>query len=169
MLSLTLFRHAKSDWDASFETDHDRPLAERGRANARCMGQFLAQVQQLPDLAISSSAKRARDSLTLAIEAGRWQCPVRIDPALYETTAQAVVSWLRAIDSEPERLLLVGHEPTWSELASLLIGGGELRVPTGAMLRLDLGVDRWRDIAVGQAQLRWLLQPKVVCRLKGLG
>lgn len=169
LLSLILFRHGKSDWDANYDADHDRPLAERGRTNARCMGQLLAQAEQIPDLAVSSSARRARDTLSLAMKAGRWQCAAQIDAALYETTPQAVVAWLREIDTTPERLLLVGHEPTWSELASRLSGGGVLRVPTGAMLRLDLELDSWRDIAFGQAELRWLMPPKVVCRLKGLG
>lgn len=168
LLSLILFRHGKSDWDANYDTDHDRPLAERGRHNARCMGQFLAQADQIPDLAVSSSARRARDTLSLAMKAGRWRCPMRIDRALYETTPQAMVAWLREIDITQERLLLVGHEPTWSELASRLSGGGVLRVPTGAMLRLDLDIDHWRGTAFGRAELRWLISPKVVCRLRGL-
>lgn len=168
MLSLILFRHGKSDWEANYDTDHDRPLAERGRASARCMGRFLAQTRQLPDLAVSSSAKRARDTLGLATDAGRWQCPVRIDRALYETTPMGTLAWLNQLNEPCGRVLLVGHEPTWSALASQLIGDATIRVPTGAMLRLDLAAAEWPAVSFGTAELRWLMPPKVACRLKGL-
>jgi len=168
MLSLILFRHGKSDWDASFESDHERPLAPRGKEAAHCMGRFLTQTRQLPDLAISSSALRARETLKLAIKAGQWPCPYRIDAALYDTAPDAMLAWLRALDDTPERLLLTGHEPTWSELAGRLIGGALLKVTTGSMLRIDFEIEQWQQIAFGQGELRWLVPPKVVCRLDAL-
>ena len=30
MKSILLFRHGKSDWNASYKRDHDRPLSKRG-------------------------------------------------------------------------------------------------------------------------------------------
>ena len=30
MLSLILFRHGKSNWNAMYDKDYERPLAERG-------------------------------------------------------------------------------------------------------------------------------------------
>jgi phosphohistidine phosphatase SixA len=62
--------------------------------------------------------------------------------------------------------LLTGHEPTWSELAGRLIGDGEIRVPTAAMLRIDFETQTWRNINFGLGQLIWLMPPKVVCRSK---
>ena len=168
MLSLILFRHGKSDWDAPFASDHERPIAARGRAAARCMGRFLAQTDQVPELAISSSAVRARETLKLAVEAGGWDCPVRIDSTLYETTPRAVLNWLQALEEPPAGLLLTGHEPTWSELAGRLIGTARLRVPTGAMLRIDFEQELWSQVNFEQGELRWLMPPKVACRLKGL-
>lgn len=168
MLSLILFRHGKSDWNASFSSDHERPLAARGIAAARCMGRFLAQSDQTPGLAISSSAVRARETLKLAAEAGGWDCPLRIESALYETAPNAVLNWLQELDGAPSQLLLTGHEPTWSDLAGDLIGGALLRIPTGAMLRIDFDQERWSRVNFGQGELRWLMPPKVACRLKDL-
>jgi phosphohistidine phosphatase len=168
MLSLILFRHGKSDWDASFASDHERPLAARGKTAARCMGRFLAQTDQVPDLAVSSSAVRARETLRLAAEAGDWDCPMRIDSALYETAPNAVLAWFDELDAPPDRLLLTGHEPTWSDLAGQLTGGALLRVPTGAMLRIDFAKERWSQVGFGDGELRWLVPPKVLCRLDGL-
>ena len=73
MRSLILFRHGKSDWDAPFASDHERPLTNRGKEAARLMGRFLQQTGQIPDLAVSSSAQRARDTQQLAARAGHWK------------------------------------------------------------------------------------------------
>jgi phosphohistidine phosphatase len=165
MLSLILFRHGKSDWDAAYESDHERPLAGRGRDAARCMGKVLAKIDQVPDLAISSSAQRARDTLRLAAKAGRWDCPTRIDSALYETEPTALLHWLQGLDIQPGRLLLTGHESTWSGFAGRLIGDASLRVPTACLLRVDFAADGWQQVRFGAGELRWLMPPKIVCDL----
>ena len=77
MLSLILFRHAKSDWDNNVK-DHDRPLAQRGIRAAKTMGNFLAAINKVPELALTSSAKRARDTLDLAARQGNWSCSIVI-------------------------------------------------------------------------------------------
>lgn len=166
MLSLILFRHGKSDWDAPFANDHERPLASRGREAARCMGRLLGQTRQVPDLAVSSSALRARDTLHLAARAGHWKCPMRIESSLYQSSPSAVLAWVNNLGENPECLLLTGHEPTWSELAGRLIGKAVVRVPTAAMLRIDFEVEAWQQLAFGSGELRWLLPPKVVCGSK---
>lgn len=166
MLSLILFRHAKSDWDAQYATDHERPLANRGKEAARAMGRMLSRTQQIPELAVSSSALRARDTLHLASRAGHWRCPMRIESALYEGSPSSVLGWIKGLEEGPQCLLLTGHEPTWSELAGRLIGKGTIRVPTAAMLRIDFQIEAWQQIEFGSGELRWLLPPKLVCKLK---
>lgn len=166
MPSLILFRHGKSDWDASFASDHERPLATRGKDAARCMGKMLARTGQIPDLAVSSSALRARSTLQLAARAGHWHCTMSIESALYDTTAGAVLSWLKSLDGAPNRILLVGHEPTWSDFAGRLVGKAILRVPTATMLRIDFEIENWQQLAFGQGELRWLMPPKFVCKAR---
>jgi phosphohistidine phosphatase len=72
---------------------------------------------------------------------------------------------LHVLQQQPEPLssvMLVGHQPAWSETLSLLVGGGEYRFPTAAMARIDLAVDLWDEIDVGVGELRWLVTPKEV-------
>ena len=157
---LLLFRHAKSDWHAGALNDHERPLTKRGSEAARVMGRVLAAADQLPDLVVTSSAVRARTAVELAHEAGCWTCPVETSETLYDTDAASVLEIIRELPDTANNVLLAGHEPTWSELASLLIGGGDLRFPTAALARLNLDVARWRDIAFDCGALVWLLQPK---------
>ena len=167
MLSLILFRHGKSDWDASFANDHERPLADRGRDAARTMGRLLTRTQQVPELAVSSSARRARDTLQLAARAGHWTSAMRIDSALYESSPGEVLHWIRALEDNPACLLLTGHEPTWSSLASRLVGKANMKVPTAAMLRVDFDTGDWSQIDFATGELRWLVTPKIAAKFGG--
>ena len=130
------------------------------------MGRLLHHTRQVPDLAISSSALRARDTLHLAARAGRWKCPLRIESALYGSSPSAMLAWVKDLEDTPACLLLTGHEPTWSDLAGRLIGKAMLRVPTAAMLRIDFDAETWQQLEFGSGELRWLLPPKVACRIK---
>lgn len=165
MLSLILFRHGKSDWDASFANDHERPLADRGRDAARTMGRMLTRTHQVPELAVSSSAQRARDTLHLAARAGHWKSAMRIDSALYESSPGEVLHWLRALQVNPACLLLTGHEPTWSSLAGRLVGKANIKIPTATMLRVDFAIEDWSQIDYASGELRWLITPKIAAGL----
>jgi phosphohistidine phosphatase len=159
--SLFLFRHGKSDWSNASGEDHERPVSARGEKAARAMGRFLTLARQAPDSIVTSSAVRARTTVEIAARAGGWTCPIRTTRALYEATPFVVLEEARAEADTTERLLLAGHEPTWSELASLLVGGGMIRVPTAALLRIDFDAESWSGIAYGRGLLAWLVPPRV--------
>ncbi|GIV60715.1 MAG: phosphohistidine phosphatase [Rhodothermaceae bacterium] len=163
MKTLLFFRHGKSDWEAAYDHDHERPLAKRGRKAARRMGRFLAGIEQYPDAVITSSAVRARTTLELAAKAGAWPaCPVRVTRALYEAAPDDLLREVRQETDDTGRLMLVGHEPAWSQTISAFIGGGTLRFPTAALARIDLNVAHWADAAFGQGTLIWLVIPKAL-------
>jgi phosphohistidine phosphatase len=60
MKTLILVRHAKSSWKNISLDDFDRPLNKRGKKDAQLMGKKLKERQVVPDLILSSPAKRAR-------------------------------------------------------------------------------------------------------------
>ena len=158
--TVILFRHGKSDWYASWDSDHDRPLAERGRRAADQMGRFLAEKGEVPELAFSSTALRARDTLERAIQAGDWDCRVELLDDLYLPSPHDLLHVLAQQPEQISSVMLVGHEPAWSETLSLLVGGGEFKFPTAAMARVDVAVERWEEINFGSGELRWLMTPK---------
>ena len=65
--SIIIFRHGKSDWDANYDKDHNRPLSKKGINASKKMGLYLTDIKQVPDIVISSSATRAKSTATLAI------------------------------------------------------------------------------------------------------
>jgi phosphohistidine phosphatase len=130
------------------------------------MGSYLAAVDEVPAQVLTSTALRARETVRIAMEAGDWACPVEERSELYETSPADVLDLVAAHDDEIPRLLLAGHEPTWSGLAQLLVGGASLRFPTAAVARIDFEVESWRDVRAGSGTLRWLLTPKELARGK---
>jgi phosphohistidine phosphatase len=162
MKTIVLLRHGKSDWASDTGDDRDRPLAKRGQKAARAMGELLGRTGLAPDAAITSPAVRARTSLELAMKAGGWVCPVQVSEALYGEGPHRVLEEVARQSEDVTRVLLVGHEPVWSEVAGVLVGGGRHRVPTGALVAIELEVDTWADVAPGLGQLTILLPPRLL-------
>ncbi|HEX9992654.1 MAG TPA: histidine phosphatase family protein [Acidimicrobiales bacterium] len=158
MPALLLLRHGKSDWDAGTK-DEDRQLTARGRRAAKAVGLFLTRIGAVPDMAVTSPAERARTTLDLAVEAGRWPCPVRVAGELYRRGPESVLTLVRAEDPSTTSLLLVGHEPTWSAVVESLTGAA-VRLPTGTLVRIEL--ERWTDAVVGGGSLTWLVPPRLL-------
>jgi phosphohistidine phosphatase len=162
MRKLLVMRHAKADWGAAVGGDHERPLARRGVMTARRMGRFLTAAGTTPDLVLSSTAVRALTTAELAAEAGEWGCEILTSHDLYASEPERVLEVIGGIDNGVERLLIAGHEPTWSTLVTWLIGGGKVRMPTAAVACLDLPDGHWIDLAPGTCELRWLMTPKML-------
>jgi phosphohistidine phosphatase len=66
--TLLLMRHAKSSWKHTELDDHDRPLAKRGKRDAPRMGQLVRQEELVPQLILSSTAVRARNTAEIVAE-----------------------------------------------------------------------------------------------------
>lgn len=142
MHRLMLMRHGKSDWEASYGADHDRPLAARGERSARAMGELLRSMGEVPDLVVSSTALRAEATAELARLAGGWDCPLQLDGGLYGSGPNEVLAVAARCGGSAQRLMLVGHEPTWSMLLQQLTGA---RAPmkTGSVAAIDLLGPGW--------------------------
>jgi phosphohistidine phosphatase len=160
-----LLRHGKSDWNSSC-ADHDRPLAPRGEDAADRIGRFLAELGQVPERVVSSTATRARDTAERATLAGKWAPEIEFKNEFYGSAPDQLLKWVQRVDDATTSLLLVGHQPTWSMFAEGLIGGGNIRFPTAALARIDLHVGRWSDVEFGCGELVWFQIPRV---LQGLG
>ncbi len=161
-LELYLLRHGKSDWDTELGHDHDRPLAPRGERDADALGLFFERTGRVPDRILTSSAVRARTTVERACTSGRWSSAVEVLEPLYGADPSEVIAQIRRHARGASRLMVAGHEPTTSELVSLLIGGGAFRVPTATVAALRLSVDDWSDLQFSVATLEWLLIPKLL-------
>ena len=158
MKTLLLMRHAKSDWEAVYTRDHDRPLNDRGVRSARVMGEVLSQRRLDPDLVISSTAVRARTTAELAAEAGSWRGSITLEPVLYGASSRQVIE---VASSAPDvgRLMLVGHQPTWSS-AVYDLTGEHVDMKTGAVAVIETPIDDWAELFPATSTLLDVLNPR---------
>lgn len=160
MKTVILFRHGKSNWNAAFETDHERPVAPRGKKASKAMGKWLSKTEQVPQLCLVSSALRTRQTYDYASEAGAWEAEMVIEDSLYDSTVHTYLSIIRQLPDHIESVIMIGHEPTCSGTTSALAGRADIRFPTATMARLDLEVDQWKEVDSGCGTLIWLQPPR---------
>ena len=184
---LYLVRHAKSDWDGYPRVpDHDRPLNARGRSAAQHMGKALAHMGIEPDLVVSSSALRTKQTLERLEAAAGHTWPSTLESALYAAHWDTLYSFIQDIEvykgnflgSEPRRLMLIGHNPGLHDLALHLASAEadklrlvsqdgaadmhtrlSLKLPTCGVLVFRLS-GRFADLHPSRMQLVQFLTPK---------
>ncbi len=123
--TLVLLRHAKAETPGEV-LDFDRRLTRRGEADAVAAGAWLAARDLLPGLVICSPATRARQTwhgVAVGLGQGAPQaagCEVRYEMGLYEGGRTEVIDLLRAVPDDIATVLVIGHDPTMSDISLLL-------------------------------------------------
>jgi len=112
MRTLVLMRHAKSDYPDGVP-DHDRPLAARGIREAGLAGDWLRDTAPTIDAVLCSTATRTRQTLQRTGIAA----PVSYLERLYGATPAAMIGEINQVDEAVNTLLVVGHEPTVSQVS----------------------------------------------------
>ena len=163
---LLLLRHAKAEQAGL--TDHERPLALRGRRQASAVGAALRTDGLVPDHVLCSSALRTRQTWDLvrgALGPAGADSVVDVRDELYDAGPQDVLALLAEL-TQATTVLVVGHEPTMSTLAVRLAGPtsspdvvDRVRhgVPTASWTLLETGP--WVELVPGKARLRGLRVP----------
>src|SRR4030042_5537971 len=116
MKTLLLLRHAKSSWKQPEVHDHDRPLNKRGKKEAPQVGKYLKEKDLVPDLIISSTARRARDTAQAVLEESGFAGQLDLYQDLYLSDAACYLDILRSLPDSINRGLVVGHNPDLEEL-----------------------------------------------------
>jgi phosphohistidine phosphatase len=161
MLRLTLFRHGKSSWDDVDINDFERPLAPRGLRDVPEMGRRLAALGKPPALIISSPARRALSTArAIAREVDCREERIVEEPGLYLAAPQQILAILQGAADAPDHILLVGHNPGFTDLANMLDDVRINNMPTAAMLIVEFDVPRWADIIPAQARFIAFDYPK---------
>ena len=123
--TLVLLRHAKAETPGD-RPDFERRLTDKGRADADAAGSWLADEGLRPDLVICSPAARARQTwhgVAVALSQADPDGPapeVHYEPGLYEGGRTEVIDLLRAVPAGTPTVLVIGHNPTMSDVSLLL-------------------------------------------------
>jgi phosphohistidine phosphatase len=144
MKTLLILRHAKSSWKFPDLSDHDRPLNRRGKRDAPKMGKILKERGLVPDLVISSTATRAKDTASaVAKHSGYKGKRIRFE-SLYAAEPGAYLAVIRELTDNYQRVLIVGHNPGVEELIELLTGEIHI-VPTCTLAQIEFEIEKWSD------------------------
>lgn len=160
MKSLFLVRHAKSSWKHSALPDRQRPLSDRGRRDAPGMGRRLHKRGVDLDLMVTSPAVRAlATARILAAELGYPRRRIAVDERLYPGEARQLRSVIGELDDALEQVMLIGHNPSLSELAHHL-ASRITHLPTCAVAEFTLDADSWSRVGASRVRRVRLESPK---------
>jgi phosphohistidine phosphatase len=164
--TLVLLRHGKSAYPPGV-SDHDRPLAPRGRREAALAGAWILRNAPTLDYILCSSAARTRQTL----EASGLVTPtvlVDVSSSIYEAYPDELLELITAAPPADRTLLLVGHAPGVPGLAEMLAGpesdtealrNMDAKFPTSALALLQVQ-GPWADVGSGTARLVDFVVPR---------
>jgi phosphohistidine phosphatase len=145
MKTLLILRHAKSSWKDTALADHDRPLNKRGKSDAPRIGALMRQLGLIPELILSSTAKRAYITAEAAADESGFEGEMVLSPELYSFDPEPYLESLAEVADEYEVVMIVGHNPAVEELAEILTGEYQ-RFPTATLAEIELPIDHWAEI-----------------------
>jgi phosphohistidine phosphatase len=156
VIEVYLLRHAHAGDPAKWTGDDaERPLSAKGRRQAERLGTFLAERGFQPDAIVTSPKLRARETAELVgvpLNA-RIETDQRLAGALDTDLLAQIIE-----DVGGGRVVLVGHDPDFSELAAALCGAHDLPLKKGTLVRIDVAP----PLREGSGLLRWLVPPDLI-------
>ena len=153
-VELYLLRHADAGDPVAWRgPDADRPLSSKGEKQSERLGSFLLGIGFRPDAILTSPKLRA--SQTADRVGDRLGVEVQADSRLGGGLGLDDVEAVLRDAGDPVRVVLVGHDPDFSELLATLCDGGNTAMKKGALARIDAR----RPLQAGGGELRWLVPP----------
>jgi phosphohistidine phosphatase len=167
--TIYLARHAKSSWNSGAATDFDRPLSNRGVADAVRMGDELNRLGWKPEKVISSPAIRAKQTCHTLCE--KLDFPINRIVWNQDIYAAYVITLLHILSALPEStksVMIIGHNPAMEDLLlhfcddanSYQQKNGKL-LTTGNVVKISTLSD-WKDLTLCEAKLEKILRPKML-------
>lgn len=156
MKQFVILRHGKAEQDTMAKDDYDRLLTDRGSKNASDMGAFILKKWGLPDLILSSSARRAHDTAIEVAQSLNYPIDsIKTDQNLYFAPSRWILNVISKLPDEVDRCLYVGHNPGVTELINDF--GVRLdNLPTASAVCFELHIDSWSEISTDRAAFLWL-------------
>jgi phosphohistidine phosphatase len=149
-MKLCFLRHGEADWPNWTKPDDDRPLTERGCKEMKRVAKFLERLKLVPDAILTSPLPRALQ--TAEIVGKRLGIELQTEPALAHGFNIERLRRLLA-KRNAECVMIVGHEPEFSEVIGQLTGG-KVKISKAGVALLEM------NRSCTSATLRWLFPPK---------
>lgn len=161
MKTLYLMRHAKSSWSTPGLNDSQRPLNDRGKKAAPFMGKILKKMNEMPELIVTSSAKRACSTAKRIAE--KLSYPLKKilnEEKLYMAGRDEFLSVIAQTGNNINKLMLISHNPGITDFANSVSGENIENIPTAGIVRIDFDVNSWDNIKETKGKFIFFEYPK---------
>jgi phosphohistidine phosphatase len=159
--TLYLLRHAKSSWEDGNLSDFDRPLNERGLREAPIMGEILKNKIEQPELIISSSAKRAITTAEIIANSFNYDINKIIkEEKIYHSVVSDLMRIIYETPNTVERLMLFGHNPTFTQVVNYLSDKYIDNLPTCGFVQINFALESWKELESNTGKLILFEYPK---------
>ena len=159
MKTLLILRHAKAENGTVGSSDFDRDLNERGRSEAKAVGELINKQELQVDLVLSSPALRARRTSEVALKAAGLSNQILFEKRIYEASSQELLSILSEIEEATTSLMLVGHNPGLEDLI-LILTSQSAHLSPATLVKIELDIARWSEVLKNVGTLAWLEKPR---------
>jgi phosphohistidine phosphatase len=169
MRRLLLLRHAKTERAAPSESDRDRELTARGRADAPIIGAYMVRHRLVPDLVLVSPATRALETWVLVAASFAKEPRGVKNERIYNAGPETLAGLIREA-GEARALLVVGHNPGLQDLAVQLIASGDRqareglseKLPTSGLVVIEFAFDDWSHLQANAGRLERFVSPRLI-------
>ena len=146
MKTITFLRHSKSSWDYILE-DVDRPLNEVGIEKIKKVAESLKHQFINSDIIFSSTANRAiHTCLILTRQLSISNNKIRLSEDLYTFNHFEVFDFIKKIEDKYSQVVLVGHNPAYTEISNYFSENKILNLPTARWFSMKFDSNKWSDI-----------------------
>ncbi len=164
MKTIYLVRHAAAGKGKPKSPDRKRVLSKKGRKEAVKMAKKLKKNGMLPDLLISSPAKRAMQTARVFAKALKYpKDKILLNKTLYEannaSSNEALLDEVRSMDDQFQSVIVFGHDPLLTEFARYLRKDFSDALPGCAVVRFDFNNISWTKITAGRGILKFFDYP----------
>jgi phosphohistidine phosphatase len=157
-MQLYFLRHgeagAQEHWKGK---DAERPLSKEGASRMEKEAEAIARLQLTLDAILTSPLLRALQTAQIVAKKMRLEEAIVVEERLAPGFGAAELQRIIAEYRPMRGLLLVGHEPDFSQAISACIGGGRVECKKGSLIRVDID-----ESSPQMATLVWLLPPRVL-------
>lgn len=162
--TLVMVRHAKSSWANPLQSDFERPLNERGLQDAPMMGERLKELNIIPDLIISSTAKRAKQTAKkIAIPLGYSEEKILWVDKLYHCIPAVFEEIILETENKNNTVIIVAHNPGITDFVNELVPGFAIdNMPTCGMVGTHINTEEWNDFGIAQKEVFLFEYPKKI-------
>ena len=139
-LRLILMRHGESPQDTP---DHERTLSPRGEWDATSTGEQIKDLGWIPELVLCSTANRTKKTFSSVAFLFEPEPPLMLIPQFYGAQIGDVQTYLSFL-TQASTVLLIGHNPMWSQMASIL-SDSKISLSTANAAMLGIEASSWKE------------------------